>query len=228
MKFIEVFKDSFTYPFKGTNIITEFLLFVGSFLIIPGLMGVGYKLRIIESTINGSDELPPFKDYGDLLEKGVLLIGASIVYNIPLYIIIVALLMSGNLSVGFSGGFFTIITAIIGFFISIILTLALVNMVAEGRFKAVFDFKKVFELIKNIGWGKYLSFLIVYFVIFQILGLIILLLTSYVRNGVLGFIIYFLVLFLFYAFTYMVSGRFSGLLYSNAIGGKEIESDYPE
>ncbi len=218
MEFIEVFKDSLTYPFKGANILTEFLLFLGSFLIIPGLMGMGYKLRIIESTINGSDELPAFKDYGDLLNKGLLLLGASILYNIPLYIIMVLLIMSRIPGFGLSGSYYTIAVAIVGFLISIILTLAVVNMVAENRFKAVFDFKKVFELIKNIGWGKYISFLIVYTIIFQILSLIILLLTPYMQNGIIGFIASFLVLLMLYAYTYMVSGRFSGLLYSKAIG----------
>lgn len=54
MNFSQVFKDSISFPFTDIKkFLKVFLLYLGFFLIIPGLMALGYSLRIIQSTIAG-------------------------------------------------------------------------------------------------------------------------------------------------------------------------------
>lgn len=224
MNFGKVFKDALVYPFMNIN---KFLIMLalnfGSFLIIPIFMASGYEFRIIESTIQGSNELPDFSKSGDLISQGFKIIAASIIYGIPSYIVMFALIISRNPDLSVNGVYSTIILAFIGFLVNIVFILSIVNMVAENRFGAVFDFKIVFQLIKNLGWGRYLSYLVVYSIIIEILGLIISMIFTHFMNMGSTFLIAFLVIMLHNAYVLMFGGRFSGLIYSNAAEGLEME-----
>lgn len=222
----EVFKDALVYPFRNINkFLIMLALVLGSFLIIPIFMASGYKFRIIESTIQGSDELPDFSRSGDLISQGFKIIAATIIYGIPSYFVMFALILSRNPDLGVNGIYSTIILAVIGFVVNIVFILSIVNMVVENRFRAAFNFKRVFELIKNMGWGRYLSYLVGYSIIIEILGLIISALSYYLMNMESTFLIaYFSAIMLYNAYLLMLGGRFSGLVYSNAaIGGQDSE-----
>jgi len=203
------------------------LLGFGSFLIIPLVMMYGYKWRIIESTIRGSYGLPNFRgaadDSDDVLTQGFKSITASIIYEIlPLNILLFALMLSGNSDLNSNSA---IISAVIGFLINIVFVLSVVNMVDENRFRAVFDFKRVFGLIKNMGWVRYISFLIVYTVIIEVLWLVVTELINYVKDlgSVVGSLSIFIIFMLYSVYLLMFSGRFSGLVYSTAMEGQGIE-----
>ena len=57
--------DALKFPFSNVGRAAGLLLlFLGSILIIPIIMALGYIFRIIEHTINGSDELPPLVNGG--------------------------------------------------------------------------------------------------------------------------------------------------------------------
>ena len=95
MIFSQVFKNALSFPFTDIKkFLKVFLLYLGSFLIIPGLMALGYSLRIIQSTIIGSDQLPDFDEYAQLISDGLSYVGASIIYGIPSYVIIFILIFS--------------------------------------------------------------------------------------------------------------------------------------
>ncbi|MEG3225048.1 MAG: hypothetical protein BME94_05875 [Methanobacteriales archaeon Met13] len=229
MNFSQVFTNSLRYPF--TDIKKFFImlaLYLGSFLIIPGIMALGYSLRIIESTINGSNELPDFKGSGKLLDGGIKFIGAGIIYGIPSYIVIVASIISINPYLNMNGPYYMLILAIVSFVVSIVFTLALVNMVAEDRFSAVFDFKKVFGLIKNMGWGTYLSYLVVYAVIVEVFSLIVSLATLQLTNisaTFLNFIGVLAISYLLNAYILMFGSRFKGIIYLKCLENQTNQNE---
>jgi len=218
--FSQVFKDAVSFPFTDIKkFLKVFLLYLGSFLIIPGLMALGYSLRVIQSTIVGSDELPDFNDSGKLISDGLNLVGANIVYGIPSYVVILLLIISGTLN--FATNLFSImILAIVAFIIDIIFLLALANMAFEDRFRAVFDFKKVFAMIKKIGWGTYLSYLVVYTIIVQVLSLVITFANPYLNTmigSIGGLSLYILIYLSLNTFMILFGGRLRGLIYLKGI-----------
>ncbi|HMK53593.1 MAG TPA: DUF4013 domain-containing protein [Methanobacteriaceae archaeon] len=219
MNFSQVFIDALRYPFTDINkFFIMIILSLGSFLIIPGIMALGYSLRIIECTITGSNELPDFKGTDKLLEAGIKFIAASIIYGIPTYIVIFSSVIYGirygNPDLNMGGPYYMLILAIISFLVSIVFTLALVNMVVENKFGAAFNFKKIFGLIKNLGWGTYLSYLVVYAIIVEILSFVVGLANPHLTNiSAMSFMGVFAISFLFNAYLLMFGGRFKGIIY---------------
>jgi hypothetical protein len=220
MNFSQVFKDALSFPFTDlVKLLKVFLLYLGFFLLIPGLMALGYSLRVIQSTIVGIDELPDFDNSGKLISDGLNYVGASIVYGIPSYIVILILIFSGipNFATNL---LYIVLFAIVGFIVNIVFLLALANMAFEEKFRAVFDFKKVFAMIKKIGWGKYLSYLVVYTFIVQVLSIILTFANLYLVDtmGIVGgMVTYILLSFLFNTYLILFGGRFRGLIYLKGI-----------
>ena len=74
------------------------------------------------------------------------------------------------------GGFLAIVMLLIGlllaFFLSIILGMAIVNMVKHGSFGKAFAFGEILNIIGKIGWGSYIVWLIVIFIISVIISAI--------------------------------------------------------
>jgi len=225
MNFSQVFKDSIIFPFTDIKkFLKVFLLYLGCFLIIPGLMALGYSLRIIQSTIVGSDELPDFDENGKLISDGLSYVGARIIYGIPVYAIIFLLIFSGNPNFATNLFSITVLTVIVGFIIDIVFLLALANMAFEDNFRAVFDFKKIFAMIKKIGWGTYLFYLVVYTIIVQVLTAVITFANPYLTlmiGTIGGLALYILIYFLFNTFMILFGGRFRGLIYKKGIENQD-------
>jgi|GEM_PF-5145085 hypothetical protein len=113
----------------------------------------------------------------------------------------------------------------LGFIINIVFVLSLANMAFEDKFRAVFDFKKVFSMIKGIGWGTYLSYLVVYTLIVQVLSLILTFANPYLMamiGAIGGFITYILIYLFFNTFLILFGGRFRGLIYLKGIDDQNI------
>jgi hypothetical protein len=221
MNISQVFKDVLSYPLTDIKkFLTVLLLSFGSFLIIPIFMVLGYSLRIIKSTILDFDELPDFDNSGELINDGLKYFAANLLYGIPSYVVLLVLFMSGRPEFSITGIYSTLILAMVTFVVSILFILALANMAYEDRFNAIFDFKKIFALINKIGWGKYLSYLVVYAVIVELLTLAISLTSPYLKlsmGSILGLAVYFLLYFLFNTYLLMFGGRFRGIIYRKGI-----------
>ena len=174
MNFKKITIDSLRYPFTSSKLFILFLLNLGYFLIIPGIIAGGYVIRIIESTLEGSEELPEFTDLKKLLIDGLKYIVVGFIYGIPFFIVnyvIWGVMVNHDAAMNIM----TMVSLILGFFIDIILLMALANMVRKKTIKGAFQFKRIFYLIKCVSWKKYLAFLIIYTVIttflFQIMDL---------------------------------------------------------
>jgi hypothetical protein len=178
MSFKEVALDSLTYPFINWK---RFLnLFILVFLsvvfskyiiiaIVISLITGGYLIRIIESTLEGSNKLPEFSNMKKLLMDGLKYIIVSIIYSSPLF---VSLLILGFSSV-LNQLNYIVIGIVIGFLVNIIFLMGLTNMVQEKTISGAFQFKRIFKLIKELGWKNYLIYLLFYTLIIEGTSLII-------------------------------------------------------
>ena len=195
------------------------LLFLGSIFIIPIILALGYIFRIIKHTINGSNELPPFGEWGDMFRDGLRYIAVTIIYLIVPNIV-TFVLNSGILLSIYSGGFQSghLLIAVIGLVVALpfdlVYIMALGNMVHEDRFEAAFDFSKIFGLIGKMGWPKYILYILIFAIIGFLLGLISnlgsFMQISFGLWGAVGIIISLLV----QVYLVIYQGRYIGLIYS--------------
>jgi hypothetical protein len=233
MNFSDVFVDSLRYPFSNIKkLLILLLLHFGTFLLIPIIMAYGYALRIIESTLKNENELPDFSNVGQLLEKGLEFIGVTLIYRIPIFIVTILIFTQVSLitvspTMLISNPLYMITLIAIGFLVNIFYVLGLANMVQEKRFKGAFAFKRILELIKKIGWGKYLAFLVVFTIILELISSIAtFLLTPFTVNmGIYTPIGYFAISFIFNAYLLAFGSRFKGLIYP--LDEIKVEEDSP-
>lgn len=223
MNFREVFVDSLSYPFKDLKKVSIlFVLFLGGFLLIPIIIAYGYLLRIIEHSLKGEKELPEFNNLEDLLTKGIKYLFVSIIYGIPSLIVTFLLLNKINFytisSVSndliYSSPINMLILVLVGFIIGIVFIMALTNMVYENRFFAAFEFKRIFDLIKMIGWKKYLAYVAVYALILNLISLPMLIGLG-TNNYSLGtlYIIFIVINSILNVYKTVFGNRFKGLIY---------------
>jgi ribosomal protein L40E len=149
---------------------------------IVNLIVAGYYAKTVRET-PGSDSPPRLEQYGDLWIDGLKIVIATIVYMIvPLILIIVGAL---SLFTGFmwsvygpgimmlpAGLSVTLLVAgiILAFAVAIIMAMAVVHMVKIGSFGKAFAVGEILNIIRKIGWGKYILWLIVIFVFAVIVG----------------------------------------------------------
>ena len=174
-----IIKDSLTYPFSDwKKFLILLVLFWGSFLLIPLIIGFGYLWKIIQHSLNGYEGFPEFGDFGQLFVKGIKLLVVSVIYGIPSFIISSFFLSQITTSSLYNG--VTIISGhpvnivikmVVGFLINFVIIIAVANMVNEDRFMSAFDFKRIYNLIRKIGSKKYILSIIVFSLIMYLLSL---------------------------------------------------------
>ncbi len=154
------------------------LLIVIGLIPIVNFILIGYMARIIRES---PEEPPKLSDYGKLFVDGLLVLIAYIIYAlIPIAImgVGVALVlptlrmppqewMPSALLVLSP---FLLVGLVLLFAFMIIGVMAVGNMVRTGNFSKVFAFSENWQLIKRVGLGSYLIWLVVMFLIFIIVG----------------------------------------------------------
>lgn len=178
MSFKEIAVDSLRYPFNDWKRFLNLfvLIFLGVIfsktIIIPifiSLITGGYLIRIIKSTLEGSNKLPEFSNMKKLLMDGLNYVIVSIIYSSPLF---VSLLILGFNSV-LNQTNYIVISIVIGFLVNIIFLMGLTNMVQKKTISGAFQFKRILGLIKEVGWKNYLIYLLFYTLIIEGISLII-------------------------------------------------------
>jgi hypothetical protein len=176
----------FTFPFKDADwkrkFLIGFLLYSGGFIvpIIPWIFVAGYIGRIIKMGIDGDDyTLPEWDDWGDLLTKGLKLMGVSLIAVIPFillfgcgYLAMMSPALLGAMESSNSGYQNEIPTAFIfipllgsfggmclfglglifSLLVGILVPPAMSHVIAEDEFSAVFRVSEWWSIFKaNIG-----------------------------------------------------------------------------
>jgi len=155
------------------------ILIVLDVIPIVNLAVVGYMTKVIKEPPT-SDELPPLKEYISLWVQGLKVTVAVILYLIvPIIFIAPFVFMTVLPSLAVQplpivSWVLVIPMLIVGvlliFFILIIMSMAIVNMVKKDSFTKAFAIGEVVTLIGNVGWGTYLFWTIIIFVLGVIVG----------------------------------------------------------
>jgi hypothetical protein len=170
--------DSLRYPIKGW----VKLILLGMILLIPvvNFIGLGYYLRIIKSTLRGSDKLPGFERVGELFIDGIKVLVVSIIYAIVPSIFYA-------LSQAFPGSAtFPLVVTSFALIISIFAYIGISNMAYhDSELGAAFRYGEILNRIAKIGWRRYIIWWILLTLIITVAGSII---------GIVGGILLFWVL----------------------------------
>lgn len=155
---------------------------------IVNFISTGYILECIKLTLKKSNKMPEWKDWGRLFIKGLGVVVISIIYSIPVFIVLIL-----TLGTAFLTGLFTykvnhmvamitaITTAGLGLILTIIVfiimfllsSVAVIRYAEKGRFGAAFELS---DIAKKAFTGHYFAawlIAIVYaFIVIAILSLI--------------------------------------------------------
>jgi len=166
--------DSLTYTKLLFNDLGQLLLLIILDVIpIVNLIVAGYLVNIVKQP-KDSNQLPPLTNFVDLWIQGLKVAIAAIIFMI---IPILLFIPAGSLF--FLSGFgFPIVTGVstflaivlmlvglvLAFFLSIILSMGLVNMIKHDDFGKAFAFGEIMEIIRKIGWSDYILWVVAVFI----------------------------------------------------------------
>ncbi len=208
----EILSNSFRYPFSNPKraLILAILTFFSS-LIIPAILANGYMLRIMKYSFEGSEELPPFNEWLNMFVDGLKVIIVNIVYTfIPAFItafitilIVMSMLFNGpNQDYNVFYNTFLMVLLVVGIIVMTVPYLfslmALPHIVRKDKLDVLLELKNLLNIIRGIGWGKFISAAVLitvlniplvglgFYIQFLRLGTLELLLISAVMNLVIG------------------------------------------
>lgn len=191
----EVVKDSLLYPFTrlGNFLVLGILVMLttidflfefmglGIFSFNLGLLGLiisllmyGYLVRIISSSFTGSDVLPGFGDWKDLLSNGFKGFIVGFLYVIPflglIYFVIAFDGLNGSSSLIWILG---VISSIYWLIFPPFFLLSLANMTFHnGKLEKALSFNEIQRKISRVGWSKFIQlYVVVALICISFLGL---------------------------------------------------------
>jgi len=191
------------------------ILIVLDIIPIVNLIVLGYMTRVVKETPI-SLEPPPLREYGDMFIQGLKVAIAAFLYMlVPLILIILGVgsFIFGAVGMGMFfpafgaiGVGLLVVGAILAFAIAIIMAMAIVHMVKNNSFGKAFAVGEILGIIGKIGWGKYILWLIVMFIIAVIVGAV-------GSIPLIGWLISLIISPIFGVFI----ARSAGLIYSGAV-----------
>jgi hypothetical protein len=179
MDISSIFNDAFEYTRRMfVDLRRLVILIVLDIIPIVNFTVAGYAAKVVRET-PASDEPPVLKDYGEMWVQGLKIAVASVIWMVAPIILIA---MSFGLAVGFGlSGFpvafgawilLGVVGVVAAFVIAIILSIAIVHMIKHDSFSKAFAVAEILDIIRRIGWGKYILWLIVVFLIVLVIAAI--------------------------------------------------------
>ena len=143
----------------------------------------GYVVRIYR----GVQPAPDFDEWGTLFLDGLKVQILSLIWILPLLIVmlaalglsIVGLATPGSFSTGLILGLFVIfaIMMVLAIVVSLFVPMALIRFARTGSIREGLRFSAISEHIGKIGWGQYIIALIVLIVVMVIFGIVVMVLS---------------------------------------------------
>lgn len=208
--------NSLKYPIKNwVKLITLAII-----LIIPiiNLIGLGYYLRIIKSTMIGMDELPYFNHIGELFIDGIKVLIVGIIYAIiPLIFYALSFVFAVPSSIpsniptltGISV-IFLMIGTVFALIISIFAYIGIANMAYyRSEIRAAFRYHEILERIRAIGWLTY----IIWWILITLIMTIVTVVIGIFGGIVLFFLIGVLIILLAFCYLLMFQARSVALIF---------------
>jgi hypothetical protein len=176
--------NSFEYAkklFSGTGRLI--ILIILDIIPIVNWIVVGYAARALRES-PGTDAPPPLERYGELFVDGAKVSFASLIYMlIPVALIAVGagsfiasmLSFQGQapafgMMFGGTGLVLLLVGIVLAFLFLILLGVGIAHMIKTGKFGKAFAFGEILNIIRGIGWGKYLGWAIVVLIIAIVIG----------------------------------------------------------
>jgi hypothetical protein len=168
------------------------ILIVLDLIPIVNLIVTGYASRVLKES-PGADSPPKLENYGDMFMDGLKIAIATIIYMlIPLILIGAGIgsVFAGSVMergpdfmwsgftpaymglLGGTGIVLVLIGLLVAFVMLILLAAGIAHMIKTGKFGKAFAFGEILNVIRKIGWGKYLAWLVLIVVIAAIVGAI--------------------------------------------------------
>jgi ribosomal protein L40E len=179
--------NSFDYAKKmfsdGGRIV---ILIILNLIPIVNWIVIGYSARVLRETPTSS--VPPkLEKYGDLFVDGAKIFFASLIYMLIPAIVLglgIGSFIASNVFQGqgfmpvfpgavmFSGtGLLIILVAfVLAVVLLIVLGVGVAHMIKTGRFGKAFAFGEIFSIIRGMGWGRYLGWILLTVVIVLVVG----------------------------------------------------------
>jgi hypothetical protein len=170
-----IFSDAFKYTRRMFDDLGRLVILIVLIIIpIVNFIVMGYTAKVIRESPT-STEPPALKDYWEMCIQGLKIFVASLIWMVAPIIMIVASITLVSVSFDFSAttypdpatmGTLSILCAIgitVAFIIAIIMCIGIVHMIKQNRFSKAFAVREIFDIIKCIGWGKYILWLIIIF-----------------------------------------------------------------
>ncbi|HML04506.1 MAG TPA: DUF4013 domain-containing protein [Methanobacterium sp.] len=137
---------------------------------------MGYTLRTIKISINGEDELPAFNKWIEMFIDGIKIFIISLLYSIiPSIFIIIGVFIAvfssihtGNLQLNFLNPATLVFLAIGGLLYILVMffyQIGIANMAYHGKLEAALRLSEIRNIIRKIGWKKYLAVFIILIII---------------------------------------------------------------
>jgi hypothetical protein len=154
------------------------ILIVLDIIPIVNLIVCGYFAKVVRES-PGSNEVPKLEGYGQMFVQGLKIAVAGILYMIIPMILILSGVAFAAVPYGYNYGFssmgplgigLVIVGVVVAFFIAIVAAIGIVHMIKQNSFGKAFAFREIVKIIGRIGWGKYLAWIIVMFVLALIVG----------------------------------------------------------
>jgi len=140
---------------------------------------LGYAARVLREAPT-SEAPPKLEKYGNMFVDGARVSIASLIYMIVPLILIVAGAVSmgagffGSEATGLMLGGLGIVLLLVGILLAfvflIFLGVGVAHMVKTEKFGKAFAFGEILNIIRRIGWGKYLGWAIVTIIIATVIG----------------------------------------------------------
>ena len=187
MTLSENLNNSFGYAraFAG-DVGRYIILLILGFIPIVNLILEGYGARIIKTTPEVSDS-PKLERYGDMFIDGLKIAVAFVIYMIIPIICIAA--GAGGIFAGMSGFGPSLVTGVFGltglgalllvvgivlaFILLIFSAMGVAHMLKTNHFGKAFAFGEIKQTIDRIGWGRYIAWLLVIFLISVVVGAVV-------------------------------------------------------
>lgn len=174
--------DAFQYAQKLFSDLGRLvILVILSIIPILNFIMIGYAAKVASESPEGNAP-PPLTGYASLFVEGLKVVVVGIIY------MIIPLVLLGPSIVGFMSipmlptaprlfvGGITVIALIAGIILAILASMVfymgIMNMIKKNNFGKAFAFGEILEIIKNVGWGMYILWIIALVVIVAIVGLI--------------------------------------------------------
>jgi RNA polymerase subunit RPABC4/transcription elongation factor Spt4 len=159
------------------------ILIVLGIIPIVDFIVIGYAARVLRES-PGTDTPPKLEKYGEMFVDGFKVAVAWAIYMLIPAILIGAgafSLFAGMLSLqggfaapsvmlGGTGVVVLLVGILLGIILLVLLAAGIAHMLKTGKFGKAFAFGEILRIIRGIGWGKYITWIVVLIIIMIIGG----------------------------------------------------------